>query len=135
MNNIDLDFDITYITMFRENPDSDESDTQYRRELLKFFKLDKYDDTRIGIRTDKLYHELVKNEQFVILFTLISNEPMLAFISDSTEISSACLSMLCSFNYFHLLFKALCDFNQTQHISEDTFTEFRAEISRNLNNE
>lgn len=135
MNNIDLDFDITYITMFRENPDSDESDTQYRRELLKFFKLDKYDDTRIGIRTDKLYHELVKNEQFVILFTLISNEPMLAFISDSPEISSACLSMLCSFNYFHLLFKALCDFNQTQNISEDTFTEFRAEISRNLNNE
>lgn len=135
MNNIDLDFDITYITMFRENPDSDESDTQYRRELLKFFKLDKYDDTRIGIRTDKLYHELVKNEQFVILFTLISNEPMLAFISDSTEISSACLSMLCSFNYFHLLFKALCDFNQTQNINEDTFTEFRAEISRNLNNE
>jgi len=135
MNNIDLDFDITYITMFRENPDSDESDTQYRRELLKFFKLDKYDDTRIGIRTDKLYHELVKNEQFIVLFTLISNEPMLAFISDSTEISSACLSMLCSFNYFHLLFKALNDFNQTKNISEETFTEFRAEISRNLNNE
>ena len=83
MNNIDLDFDITYITMFRENPDSDESDTQYRRELLKFFKLDKYDDTRIGIRTDKLYHELVKNDQFVVLFTLISNEPLLAFISDN----------------------------------------------------
>ena len=135
MNNIDLDFDITYITMFRENPDSDESDTQYRRELLKFFKLDKYDDTRIGIRTDKLYHELVKNDQFVVLFTLISNEPLLAFISNSTEISSACLSMLCSFNYFHLLFKALRDFNETQNISENTFTEFRAEISRNLNNQ
>ena len=135
MNNINLDFDITYITMFRENPNSDESDTQYRRELLNFFKLDKYDDTKIGIRTDKLYHELLNNEQFVVLFTLVSKEPMLAFISDSTEISSACLSMLCSFNYFHLLFKALCEFNQSQNISEDTFTEFRAEISRNLNNE
>ena len=135
MDNINLDFNLTYITMFRENPENDNCATQYRRELLKFFKLDKYDDTRIGIRTDKLYHELVKHQQFVILFTLISNEPMLAFISDSTEITSACLSMLCSFNYFHLLFKALCEFNQSQNISEDTFTEFRAEISRNLNNE
>jgi hypothetical protein len=39
MNTIDIDFDITYQTMFRENPESDDSDTQYRRELLKFFKL------------------------------------------------------------------------------------------------
>lgn len=135
MNNIDLDFDITYITMFRENPDNDESDTQYRRELLKFFKLEKYDDTRVGIRTDKLYHELVKDNQFMVLFTLVLNEPMLAFISNGTEISSACLSMLCSFNYFHLLFKTIKEFKEEHVISDVTFDEFRAEISRNINNE
>lgn len=135
MNNIDLDFDITYITMFREHPDSDDSDTQYRRELLKFFRLEQYDDTRIGIRTDKLYHELVKNDQFVVLFTLILNEPMLAFISSGTEICSACLSMLCSFNYFHLLLKSIKEFNESHVISEETFTEFRNEITRNINND
>ena len=135
MNNINLDFEITYITMFRENPDNDESDTQYRRELLKFFKLEKYDDTRVGIRTDKLYHEIVKENQFIVLFTLVLNEPMLAFISNGAEISSACLSMLCSFNYFHLLFKAIKEFKEEHVISDATFDEFRAEISRNINNE
>ena len=74
MNTIDIDFDITYQTMFRENPESDDSDTQYRRELLKFFKLETYDDTRIGIRTDKLYYELIKEDQFLVLFNLIMNE-------------------------------------------------------------
>ena len=60
MNTIDIDFDITYQTMFRENLKVTIVDTQYRRELLKFFKLETYDDTRIGIRTDKLYYELMK---------------------------------------------------------------------------
>lgn len=121
--------------MFRKNQDCDDSDTQYRRELLKFFKLNQYDDTKIGIRTDRLYHELVKNEQFNVLFTLILNEPMLAFIISDSEICSACLSMLCSFNYFHLLFKSIKELKESNRISDETFTEFRNEITRNITNE
>ena len=133
MNYIDLDFDIIYNIMFRKNPDCDDCDTQYRRELLNFFRLGQYDDTKISIRTDKLYHELVKYDQFVILFTLILNEPMLTYISGGTEISAACLSMLCSFNYFHLLFKSIKEIKQSDVISDETFTEFRNEITRNIN--
>ena len=135
MNTVDIDFDITYQTMFRENPESDDSDTQYRRELLKFFKLETYDDTRIGIRTDKLYYELIKEDQFLVLFNLIMNEPMLSFVVDDGNICSACLSMLCSFNYFHLLFKSIREFKQHNIISEETFTEFRNEIIRNTSSE
>ena len=118
--------------MFRENPDNDDSDTQYRRELLKFFILDQYDDTKIGIRTDKLYHELVKSTQFVTLFTLVLSEPMMSFIFDASEISSGCLSMLCSFNYFHMLFNSIKEFKENKIISEKTFMEFKDEIAQNL---
>ena len=135
MNNLDLDFDVTYISLFRENSNDDNSDTQYRRELLRFFKLETYDDTRIGIRTDKLYHEIKENEQFKELFTLILSEPLLAFISSGNDISSACLSMLCSFNYFHLLFKSLKELKSNGQINENTLGEFRNEILRNINGE
>ena len=60
---------------------------------------------------------------------------MLSFVVDDGNICSACLSMLCSFNYFHLLFKSIREFKQHKIISEETFTEFRNEIARNTTSE
>ena len=55
MNFINLNFNPTYHLLKDSSGNYlDESDEQYKKDLLIFFKCNEYNDTVISIRTDKL---------------------------------------------------------------------------------
>lgn len=130
MNYLNVDFDITYHI---GDMNSDENDTKYRSELLAFFKLDAYNDTTISMRTDRLYHELKSHSQFKELFELCLTNPMVSMLStNSTEINSACLVLLFSFDYFYLLFNCLRDYKEDGNISMGNFNLIQETIRDNI---
>lgn len=92
----------SYYDMYLKDNDDDACDTEFRRELLEFFNLEQYDETKLSIKSDKLYYELLKNSGFVKIFEATLKESNFKMFCPETEISSFCLTILLSFDYFHL---------------------------------
>jgi hypothetical protein len=129
MNYLNVDFDITYHI---GDINCDENDTKYRSDLLAFFKLDAYNDTIISMRTDRLFHELKKQPQFEQIFETCLTIPIVSMLSTSeTEISSACLVLLFSHDYFYLLFNCLQDYKADGNISSGNFNLIQETIRNN----
>ena len=133
MIHIDLGFDITYHITDSSMTDGtssnvEQNETEYRRELLKFFKLEQYNDTIISMRTDRLFFELKHHDQFKELFEIILQHPMVALLSQNSEINSACLVLLLSYDYFYIFFNCLKDYKQNNSISLGNFSLIKDEL-------
>lgn len=92
----------SYYDIYLNDKDGDACDTQFRYEILEFFDLTSYDETKLAIKSDKLYYELLKNNVFVKIFETALHEPNFKMFCPETEISAFCLTILLSFEYFHL---------------------------------
>lgn len=101
----DTSFSCTYIEI-----KGDEGDTQYRRELLKAFKLTEYVQDEVDKRIDFVYNILCKNNNsdnsdINLLFSIVRKRNPWPIEFDS----KMCIMMLFSFDYFflfHEFFKA-----------------------------
>ena len=103
-------------------------DEQYRSDLLKFFKCSEYNDTVISIRTDKLFHQLKEIPDFVQIFTLCLNNPIVSTVSKG-KLDSVCLTLLFSFDFLSLFISTLKEYNKNKSISNETYVKFRELLS------
>ena len=107
----------TYLTL-----DDDKQDTQYRKEYLSVFNLEKYDEDVIMNTVDTLYKTYKDNEQIKKLFS-IGKENCIYSLND--EMTFILMFSFESFYYFH---KCLKELERNNVISDETFDE----INKNL---
>ena len=122
MNFVNYDFTPVYHMIDASN--SDLGDEQYRRDFLKFFKCSEYNDTVISIRTDKLFHQLKEIPDFMQIFTLCLNNPIVLTVGGG-NVESVCLTLLCSFDFLSSFIGALKEYNTTKCLSSETLAKFR----------
>ena len=130
MNFVNCDFEPTYKN-YIDASNEDLTDTIYRRELLSFFKCSQYNDTVISIRTDKLFHKLKNVNKFSELLSLTLNNQMVALMSNSNEINSACLTLFFSYDYFDVFLKCLQDYKTIHDITNENYNKMRTLILEN----
>lgn len=129
MNFINLNFNPTYHLLKDSSGNYlDESDEQYKKDLLIFFKCSEYNDTVISIRTDKLFHKLKEIPDFMQIFTLCLNNNIVQIVSNG-KIESVCLTLLFSFDYFYVFVDALKEYKQDNCLSSETIQRFRSSLS------
>ena len=110
----------SYYDMYLKDSNDDNADTQYRREILLFFNLGHYDDTKISMRTDKIFTTLRKNSHFEAIFKAVLNEKtFMTFNPEATEITPFCLTVLLSFEYFHLFKGCFDQYSNREPISSE----------------
>ena len=125
MNFINLNFNPTYHLLKDSSGNYlDESDEQYKKDLLIFFKCNEYNDTVIYIRTDKLFHKLKEIPDFMQIFTLCLNNNIVQIVSNG-KIESVCLTLLFSFDYFYVFVDALKEYKRNNSLSYETIDKFR----------
>ena len=125
MNFINLNFNPTYHLLKDSSGNYlDESDEQYKKDLLIFFKCNEYNDTVISIRTDKLFHKLKEIPDFMQIFTLCLNNNIVQIVSNG-KIESVCLTLLFSFDYFYVFVDALKEYKRNNSLSYETIDKFR----------
>tara|TARA_Y100000741_G_C18227183_1_gene548290 strand:- start:935 stop:1300 length:366 start_codon:yes stop_codon:yes gene_type:complete len=107
---------VSYYELYLLNKDDDACDTQFRRELLEFFDLEKYDETKLSIKTDKLYAELIKNVEFNRIFNAVLQEANYKTFCPEAEISSFCIVILLSFDYFYLFKQCYKELKETNGV-------------------
>ena len=107
---------VSYYDMYLKDNQYDACDTQYRKEILEFFGLEKYDETKLSIKTDKLYAELSKNEEFIKIFEAVLHESNYKTFCPDVEISSFCVVVLLSFDYFYLFKQCYKEFKETNTV-------------------
>ena len=106
----------SYYDMYLKDNNDDMCDTQFRREILEFFHLETYDETKLSIKTDKLYALLEKNEDFHKIFEYVLQESNFIAFCSETEISSFCIVVLLSFDYFYLFKQCYIEFKETGNV-------------------
>ena len=107
----------TYLTL-----DDDKQDTQYRKEYLSVFNLEKYDEDVIMNTVDTLYKTYKDNEQIKKLFSIGKENCIYSLNDEMTFI------LMFSFESFHYFHKCLKEFERNNVISDETFDE----INKNL---
>lgn len=107
---------VSYYEMYLKDNQYDACDTQYRKEILEFFELKKYDETKISIKTDKLYAELSKNLVFTRIFETVLYESNYKTFCPDAKVSSFCLVVLLSFDYFYLFKQCYKEFKEKKNI-------------------
>tara|TARA_Y100000766_G_C18878089_1_gene591888 strand:+ start:280 stop:654 length:375 start_codon:yes stop_codon:yes gene_type:complete len=107
---------VSYYEMYLKDNQYDACDTQYRKEILEFFELKKYDETKISIKTDKLYAELSKNLEFTRIFETVLYESNYKTFCPDAKVSSFCLVVLLSFDYFYLFKQCYKEFKEKENI-------------------
>lgn len=107
---------VSYYEMYLKDNQYDACDTQYRKEILEFFELKKYDETKISIKTDKLFAELSKNLEFTRIFETVLYESNYKTFCPDAKVSSFCLVVLLSFDYFYLFKQCYKEFKEKQNI-------------------
>lgn len=122
MNFVNYDFTPVYHMIDASN--SDLGDEQYRSDLLKFFKCSEYNDTVISIRTDKLFYQLKEIPDFMQIFTLCLNNPIVSTVGDG-NVESICLTLLFSFDFLHIFIAALKEYKTNNCLSTETHNKFR----------
>tara|TARA_Y100000816_G_scaffold54026_1_gene34827 strand:- start:1276 stop:1656 length:381 start_codon:yes stop_codon:yes gene_type:complete len=122
MNFVNLEFTPVYHMI--DASDSDLGDEQYRSDLLRFFKCSEYNDTVISIRTDKLFHQLKEIPDFMQIFTLCLNNPIVSTVGNG-KVESVCLTLLFSFDFLHLFISALKEYKNDKNISSETYEKLR----------
>ena len=129
MNFINLNFNPTYHLLKDSSGNYlDESDEQYKKDLLIFFKCSEYNDTVISIRTDKLFHKLKEIPDFMQIFTLCLNNNIVQIVSNG-KIESVCLTLLFSFDYFYVFVDALKEYKRNNSLSSEIIERFRTLLS------
>lgn len=111
-NNFNFDIDINY-------KDSDD-DEVFRNCILKFHKLDKFEDKTITNNIICLYNFLRKYEDLKITFSKLSNK----LLVDDCEVG---LFLLFSYDYFNILFKILVNIKEKEDYS-DLLTELNNKL-------
>ena len=107
---------VSYYEMYLKDNQYDACDTQYRKEILEFFELKKYDETKISIKTDKLFAELSKNLEFTRIFETVLYESNYKTFCPDAKVSSFCLVVLLSFDYFYLFKQCYKEFKEKENI-------------------
>jgi len=125
MNFINLDFNPTYHLLKDSSGNYlEESDEQYRKDLLIFFKCTEYNDTVISIRTDRLFFKLKEIPDFMQIFTMCLNNNIVSLVSNG-KIDSVCLTLLFSFDFFYRFIAALKEYEDNNSLSSETIEQFR----------
>ena len=102
----------TYLTL-----DDDKQDTQYRKEYLSVFNLEKYDEDVIMNTVDTLYKTYKDNEQIKKLFSIGKENCIYSLNDEMTFI------LMFSFESFHYFHKCLKELERNNVISGETFDE------------
>ena len=102
----------------------DSSDTQYRKELLQAFQIDKYDDKVVMDKTKKIYN-LVKVEldKHKIIKRLI-NKIRIPFELEEINI----FMFLFSYTNFYLFHDLLCDFDKYKKFTDENIKRLMEKI-------
>ena len=102
-------------------------DELYRIDLLKIFKLEKYDDSIMAGIIEEIYNNFIENNQNTSIkrFRKILNKASQLFMTNDDKFG---LVILFSFEYLDSAHKCICELIQTNTIGDDVLNKLDLEL-------
>lgn len=113
-------YNTDYKLTYKSINDYEKSDTQYRCEFLKVFRLDEFEDTNVDKCQKILFDKIKNNKSFINIFKKVKHHKQYCWLTHDKE---DYYSFIILFNYdlFYLIHDCLKDFFVNNDISEYSY--------------